>query len=79
MVPRRKENRDEMLGLSNRVFPYSQSFSEAFPKLSGGTIEYTQTGSRGMFSYPSPGHDEYRDKSSLQGAFPLIPCNESHV
>lgn len=76
-MARKRNNKDEMLDLSNRVFPYSQVFEEAFPELSDGTIEYSQTGPRGMFSYPSRAHDEYLHTSFLSLAFPIIRCNES--
>jgi len=79
MARRRKGNKEEMLDLSNRVFPYAQNFSDAFPKLSGGTIEYSQTGSRGMSSYPHAGHYEYLHESSLQLEFPIVRCDQSPV
>ena|SRR5438046_1570943 len=75
----RKKNKDEMLDLSNRIFPYSHNFLEAFPKLAGGTIEYSQTGPRGMFSYPSRAHEEYLHKSNISWEFPIIRCDQSPV
>lgn len=68
-----------MLDLSNRVFPYSLNFLEAFPKLAGGTIEYSHTGPRGMFSYPSRAHEEYLHESNISWEFPIIPCDQSPV
>jgi hypothetical protein len=79
MVRRKKERKDEMFDLSNRVFPYPQDFSNAFPKLSDGTIEYSQTGPRGRFSLPHEGHEKYIHESSLQIAFPMVRCNQSPV
>jgi hypothetical protein len=79
MARRRKEKQEETIDLSKRVFPYEQNFSAAFPKLSGGTIEYSQTGPRGMFSYPHAGHYEYLHKSSLQLEFPIIQCDQRPV
>lgn len=73
----RKKNKTEMLDLSNRIFAYSHNFLEAFPKLSGGTIEYSQTGSRRMFGAPSPAHDEYLHKSNISWEFPVIRCDEA--
>lgn len=68
-----------MLDLSNRVFPYSHNFLEAFPKLVGGTIEFSQTGPRGMSSYPSRAHEEYLHKSNISWEFPIIRCDQSPV
>jgi len=51
----------------------------AFPVLSGGTIEYSQTGPRGMLGYPSEAHREYLEKESVPIVFPVIPCGESPV
>lgn len=74
MVTRKKANKDETLDLSNRVFPYPHDFYQAFPKLSCGTIKYSQTGSRGMLSYPSRAHHEYLHTSTLAEVFPIIRC-----
>jgi hypothetical protein len=79
MARGRKVKKDEMLDLSNRVFPYPQSFSDAFPRLSGGMIEYSQTGPRGRYSYPHAGHYEYLQRSSLQCEFPIVRCDQSPV
>jgi hypothetical protein len=75
----RRKHKDEMLDLSNRIFPYSHNLLEAFPRLSGGTIEYSQTGPRGMFSYPSRAHHEYLHESTLTSEFPVIRCDQSPV
>ena len=65
----------EVIDLTKRVFPYSANFHEAFPRLSGGAIEYSQSGSRGSFGYPSRALTQYLHESSLHAAFPIIPCD----
>src|SRR6266404_7894622 len=79
MVRPKQQTKNEGLDLSNRVFPYPQRFEEAFPRLSRGTVEYSQTGPRGMFSYPTVGHTEYLHQSGLNLVFPIIQCNSSPV
>lgn len=76
---RRKRNKEEMLDLSNRVFPYPHNFLDAFPRLADGSIEYSQTGPRGMLSYPSRAHEEYLHKSKIAWEFPIIRCEQSPV
>jgi hypothetical protein len=68
-----------MLDLSNRLFPYPHDFYDAFRGLSGGRIEYSQTGPRGPLSYSSRAHYEYLHSSSLVRAFPIIRCDEAPV
>jgi len=77
MVRKRKPR--DVLDLTNRVFPYPHDFLEAFPQLSGGTIEYSQTGPRGTLGYPSRAHSEYVQESSLEAAFPIIACDHAPV
>ena len=78
-MARRRRGKEEILDLSNRVFPYAHDFLLAFRNLSGGTIEYSQTGPRGMLSYPSRAHHEYLNTMSLASAFPVIRCDQLPV